>query len=897
MTLPLDLALYQTIGILSDLGGGDPPLPDDLATAAYLFDDPNNIGRDFAGSNDGVAIGAGGVTSAPGQVNLAASFDASTDYIEIADDPAIQGGNRDFTICGWFNTPVLATQVIIAKIDLTPAGLKEWGIALQGGGQIGFLVGDGGTIAQGPLSSNSYSLDTWTFFCAEFNATTGIIAIEFDGVRTEFTPTITPGVTALNAAIGFETGTMTSPFQGLLDQIRFFPLLLSPEQKQALINEPPTPVPPAMSLWDFNDAGDLGRDAIGSNHGTVTGPGVTAFSPGYFGDAADFDPSQDHISIPHDASIAGGNRDFTICGYVYPTALVTQLFMCKASAGAPPASFEYCIGMLNTGPLLWGIGNGVDNNENMPTSNSVILNQWNFFLGEFNSATNIYAVELNGVRAESTLTITPGVDPGLDLLIGNESSFGGFLVMQAGQLDQLRFFDRLLTPAEKLALLNEAALHPAPPPSGISRWTFDGPIGEDSVGANDLTATGPGVTQAPGLIGLSAEFDFSNDHLTIASNPTLRGADRDFSISCFVILTETTLQTIVSKGATQGSQDKEYALFTPGGMFRWHIGNGGPNDQFIDSGAFTLGEWHHLYCEYNLSAGTSAIELDGVRSDRTITLTPGLTAEDFKIGADSTASGRPIDNGCVDQVKFFDRVLSESEKQALRNERPITAFGEHSGAFSLLPIPEAYWRFNHGLAGEDSQGNHDGSVSGAGVTLGPGLIAEAAYFAGPGDAIVIPDDPGIQGAQDFTVVMWVYITQANDRQVLFAKGPTQGGGAKEYFGFVTQTRRVRFGIGLGTGGGTSQRLLSSAPIAFNQWALVLCEFNAATSMSAVEVNGARTERSITLTPGVGPEDLYIGAQNLGSSRGLVNGRLERIRFYHVLLTNAQKMLILSEASP
>jgi len=107
----------------------------------------------------------------------------------------------------------------------------------------------------------------------------------------------------------------------------------------------------------------------------------------------------------------------------------------------------------------------------------------------------------------------------------------------------------------------------------------------------------------------------------------------------------------------------------------------------------------------------------------------------------------------VDEVRIYDRPLSEAEIQELYEMRPDTDRG-------LV----AYYPFN-GNANDESGNGHDGTVNGPVLTTDRLGNADSAYrFDGSDDYIQIADSPLLDISQEFTIQAWIRPDDGYGRQ-------------------------------------------------------------------------------------------------------------------------------------
>jgi hypothetical protein len=214
----------------------------------------------------------------------------------------------------------------------------------------------------------------------------------------------------------------------------------------------PTPAPGLVGHWTFDETtGSSASDSSGnSNTGTlVNGP---IRSAGYRGRALSFDGVNDYVTIPNSPSIQL-TQDITLAGWIYPTMFnppgYNSGIMYKGGKQygccLQPA---YALGVSPHGYLIFSIG---DNSTYFILYGPKLsLNTWTH-VAAIRQGTSM-KLYVNGVEVASTSTRLSGlVDSTAALMIGKSAGgWGGKLFN--GKLDEVRVYQRGLTPSELRSL-------------------------------------------------------------------------------------------------------------------------------------------------------------------------------------------------------------------------------------------------------------------------------------------------------------------------------------------------------------------------------------------------------------------------------------------------------------
>ena len=209
----------------------------------------------------------------------------------------------------------------------------------------------------------------------------------------------------------------------------------------------------------------------------------------------------------------------------------------------------------------------------------------------------------------------------------------------------------------------------APPPGLVSWWPGDG-NGNDIVGSNDLTSFGD-ATFAAGKVDQAFSLDGDGDGFDVSDSPSLSLGNKDMTVVAWVNIAAKTGEGIVTKtGASSGTRRGDWDLRWMGTVdrfqFRVYRANGAPVGVVSadNLGSPQIGVWYFVAAWYDRLAGTVNIQVDNGPVD--IVTAVGVAGDDVfpvRIGAWGD-NGSPSLDGKVDEVQFFDRVLTSTEIQA-----------------------------------------------------------------------------------------------------------------------------------------------------------------------------------------------------------------------------------------
>ncbi|MEE8452562.1 MAG: Ig-like domain-containing protein [Thermoguttaceae bacterium] len=227
----------------------------------------------------------------------------------------------------------------------------------------------------------------------------------------------------------------------------------------------------------------------------------------------------------------------------------------------------------------------------------------------------------------------------------------------------------------------------------LYHWRLDetqGQIAADSKANADATLMGiSGVPWTEGHYGGALEFDGTNDYL-------LAGADLSGPLGSTGSLAfwAKTTQLGGSVGSNApgiagveragSSNDIQWAWLDTSGRMRITVGN--------DDGATTAdpvndGQWHHVAFTRNAETGRTEVYVDGQPSNSAMAPAGAKTTAFSDIGRINDTGGSPrYFDGLLDDVRIYNRILTEDEVDLLANNGPPVALDDDRVTDEDVPI-------------------------------------------------------------------------------------------------------------------------------------------------------------------------------------------------------------------
>ncbi|MGW4962419.1 LamG-like jellyroll fold domain-containing protein [Nonomuraea sp. NPDC004186] len=377
--------------------------------------------------------------------------------------------------------------------------------------------------------------------------------------------------------------------------------------------------------------------------------------------------------------------------------------------------------------------------------------EWAHLVGVYDSVAKQIKLYVNGKLASTTAFTTPWKAAG-PVRIGAGSSNGALASFFPGEIDDVRIFDRILTPEEIGDLftqhpivnarwkLNDSASAVRP---STAYWKLDEAAGAGR--AEEVTGTHPagkvgGVTfGTAGKYGNAARADGTTGYLKTAG-PVL-DTGKSFSVTAWAKLAATKPAHAGIIATQTDSVKPSFELYYSSSYDRWIFNRNTGNDASattVRAQSTTVpqgGVWTHLAGVYDAAAKQIKLYVNGKLASTTAYTTPWKAAGPVQMGAGSY-SGSPSSffPGDIDEVRMFDQVISDSEIAAMASGSPLTIAADDAGAGRHVTL--------YGNARIDQAAGWVGTPPGALVLDGNGDYAAS---AGP---VVRTDD-------SFTVVGWV----------------------------------------------------------------------------------------------------------------------------------------------
>ncbi len=489
-------------------------------------------------------------------------------------------------------------------------------------------------------------------------------------------------------------------------------------QSARLEKWPPTVVPvvaPPPGLVSWWPGEGNAKDIVGGNDGELVG-GVS-FAPGMVGQAFRFDGLTGCV-INDQPGMTSVLDSYTMEFWARPSA--ERASTPEANSGiAGIAGQRFAIFPHNG--QLGAVGSGVSvglNGVSVFEHGSVYLSSLLVYDAPIRDWTHVVVVYenrrprlyLNGVLVRVGLASTRSSYPSTWFGESGPDRVNSADGYYAGLLDEVRIYNRPLSPAEIQALyqavrgrkVRAPAAWSSPPAGCVARWRADG-NGRDSVGGNDALLLG-GITFAPGQVGQAFRFDGVGGAVQVPAAPALDvGKGNGLTIAAWIKPMDVSVQRpLVEWNDAHGFMGTQFWIAVaaleggPGSLWGNLVDTDGEYHPIsTPTGLVLPNVFQQVALTYDKPSGLAVLYLNGseVAQANLGSFTP-YTSSDLYFGLrPSGVSAGNRYEGLLDEVGIYNRALSPAEIQTLYQDtsggrrEPEQRLSEPLGKAGFRPSP------------------------------------------------------------------------------------------------------------------------------------------------------------------------------------------------------------------
>ncbi|MFK0189514.1 LamG-like jellyroll fold domain-containing protein [Kitasatospora sp. NPDC090308] len=652
------------------------------------------------------------------------------------------------------------------------------------------------------------------------------------------------------------------------------------------------------SGWNMD--GNL--NGSGAEIPAVLGSGATAGAPGHLGSALSFNGDAATGYAQTGAAVLDTSKSYSVSAWVkFDGATNGRIAVSQNGQNY----YAFTLGANTVGTenrwtfkvqSLAGDSDSTTFAVSAPTA--APTGQWTHLAGVYDSAAKTIVLYVNGAKAGSTNVPSVLWDGHGSVQIGRDRWKGQWSAAWPGAVDEVKLWDRPLGAAEAAKVAADQQLTTGTLAKAV--WHLDegaSPV----VGAPEsdaLTAYNGPQTNAAGITGQALHTDGTDDYLRTA-RPQVNGT-RDFSVSAWVKLPKPAAGDSTAKVAISqiGQHNSEFALYYSPYWGRWIFGRY-KEDTAVDTlvrtwqndctpgtmvgtvpcFAGTTGEWTHLIGVNDTTAKKTRLYINGYlvgEADYTQN-SPWANPGPLQIGsANREGANTEFFGGDIDDVRVFDRIITNPEATAMAQQHPVLA---------------GRWKFDTATSGttpDESQAHRNAALgSGASIdTTSMGMLMTPGFLQldGTANGYAATATAPVHTNQSFTLAGWVNTpgTPTKDMTALSLNGANNSPVTVRWHSLGTDPTGKPLGqwqAELRTtdaATGFTRTLVAHTPqeSLWENWAHLAVSYDAFTSRLVLYVNGvAENNTCADSAPGCVPNVSSTGApQPYEANGGLQFGR-------------------------
>ncbi len=394
--------------------------------------------------------------------------------------------------------------------------------------------------------------------------------------------------------------------------------------------------PPGNLMAQFKLDGSA-RDLSGRGlHGTASG-GVS-YTPGRVdAQAATFNGTNASIEF-----LAPVDTNFTLACWVKTAATAGsgQWYqgMGLIDGEVPGVAKDFGLALVGN-KAAFGVGNA---DLTITSAVAVNDNNWHHVCATLDTGTGAMKLYVDGTLQASGAGPTGARTGSNKLRLGSIGGVTGFL---NGSLDEVRIYNKILSPTEinQLAAIGQAL---------VASYALDGNASDSSTFSHGLATA---ITYGPGKVGSqAAQFNGTSSFIRLPATPSA-----DFTISCWMKTTATggTGQWYAGKAIIDAEVPgvaADWGIALVGNQVGFGIGN--PDKTILSTTAVNDGAWHHVTATRISSTGAIKLYIDGqLQGSDTGAAGPRNVAGGIRLG--SSLYGGAYFAGAIDDLRILNHAL------------------------------------------------------------------------------------------------------------------------------------------------------------------------------------------------------------------------------------------------
>jgi hypothetical protein len=356
------------------------------------------------------------------------------------------------------------------------------------------------------------------------------------------------------------------------------------------------------------------------------------------------------------------------------------------------------------------------------------LGAWTHLVGVFDNPNHLLKLYVGGQFVASTTYTAPWDTRGATIL-GAASHSGVLDSFFPGALDEVQLFDYPLLDAQVSQLYAKQPVSADRPAKLV--LPLDEAAGATSVTGRgqhaDATLVGGATAGTTGVNGGAVSFDGVDDYAT--TGRPIMDTYQSFAVSAWVRLPKDKEARAMTAVSQVGSVRRGFELYHSSAIGGWVFQR--PEADTSDAtlvrasqvvcaantncAAGRFGEWNHVVGVYDANTAQLRLYVNGVLQATTAYTDRWLASGPVSLGSGLTPAGAVVSplKGDIDDVRLYDRAVSDDEVRQLFKQRPLV---------------DARWKFESATGSPAV--SPDASAAGVGLTLNNGAAVGSGWVDG-----------------------------------------------------------------------------------------------------------------------------------------------------------------------
>ena len=509
-------------------------------------------------------------------------------------------------------------------------------------------------------SLGTLEADTWYHLAGTYDGEDLKAYVNGVLITTNDAPSGPPAAETGTLKLGMHA-TAVQYFTGTVDEAIVYSRVLSDPEIRYLAGERATPVDPGSDgLIAYYALENNTDDSSGNElHGTIVGEPTYVEGPAGYGTAMAFDGVDDSVDFGNDP-IFDITEQVTLAVWVNANDMLNS----EHNPWLGKGDNCYAIKHQSGNYLEFFIFDGGWNSTVFTDYDESMNGEWHHTAGTYDGSDLKFYLD-----GEVAATLVHESSIAIDenpVTMGTNSQAGGRFY--DGALDEAVIYNRALSAGEVRYL---AGFRPMVDPGTdalIAYYPLDIDTLDASGNGNDGTVNGD-PTFVDGMIATAMEFDGDGDFVDCGNNPILALTDA-VSISAWIKIAVQGADHKV--GGNQDGANGGYKMSVYSDNIEFEIrtsGNSAVLNRSVAGGTvLDVDAWYHVTGVYSLADGYIRTYVDG-ELDRELETTEALGASPgpLMIGCEPFSSGQYNFNGVMDDIRVYNKALSEAEARYLAN--------------------------------------------------------------------------------------------------------------------------------------------------------------------------------------------------------------------------------------